>query len=379
MPGVGAPSVAAVSVECPFCDHGNPAGARFCNKCGSPVDLKECPKCDAINDRESTFCYKCRAPLAALTSGKRDAEPVALAASANFAAKDDDRGSVTIATRSATPEPAIAGFVVTQRLTAPEQAFIEGPSSAAVATTGSPVRPVARAPELDRSDPHEPPEETASRHRTAPLDLPILQGRLMHFINDAPISATYGVSSFALVLANSHTRSRFRWRPSTLTVGLLLVLFAMTAIAVFAHYRPGVIDRAIASARSALAVSIAPPKPDALVASSASSGPGAHAAKEPGTRPISIAIGSASVLPPTEEPAIAGDTSARTSGAKKARMASAHSLPPTSGGVSARGPFATSASDPADGRDRSTVRPVLCTTAVAAIGLCTAATQVSDR
>ena len=50
--------------ECPFCEHPNPAAAKFCNDCGSPLHLKPCRKCDAINDGSVKFCYMCGAPFA---------------------------------------------------------------------------------------------------------------------------------------------------------------------------------------------------------------------------------------------------------------------------------------------------------------------------
>jgi|SRR5450631_2114770 ribosomal protein L40E len=45
--------------QCPFCYHSNPAGAKFCNDCGSPLHLKPCRQCDAINDQAARKCYKC--------------------------------------------------------------------------------------------------------------------------------------------------------------------------------------------------------------------------------------------------------------------------------------------------------------------------------
>jgi len=218
----------------------------------------------------------------------------------------------------------------------------------ALATTGSPVRPVARSPALDRRDPQEPSERTASRHRISPLDVPILQDRLMHFIDNAHIAATYAASNVEPVAVTSRTGRRFQERPTPLAVGLLLVPFATAAIAVFAHYWPGV---------------------------------GAHAAKETGTRPISTALGNASVWPPTQAPAIGETTPARTPAAsgQQAPIASAHSQSPTSDGVSARRPFSADTADPADDHNGSTVRPVPCTAAIVAIGLCTPAAQSSDR
>jgi hypothetical protein len=46
---------------CPFCDHRNPAGAKFCNECASPLHLKPCKRCDAVNHASATACYKCGA------------------------------------------------------------------------------------------------------------------------------------------------------------------------------------------------------------------------------------------------------------------------------------------------------------------------------
>jgi hypothetical protein len=47
--------------QCPFCNHANPAGAKYCNDCGSPLHLKPCNHCDAINDEVASNCYKCGA------------------------------------------------------------------------------------------------------------------------------------------------------------------------------------------------------------------------------------------------------------------------------------------------------------------------------
>jgi ribosomal protein L40E len=51
---------------CPFCDHRNPIGAKFCNDCASPLDLKPCNQCDAVNHQSATNCYKCGAEYPAL-------------------------------------------------------------------------------------------------------------------------------------------------------------------------------------------------------------------------------------------------------------------------------------------------------------------------
>ena len=53
---------------CAFCDHRNPAGARFCNSCASPLHLKPCKQCDAVNDQSATNCHQCGAPCPVLLS-----------------------------------------------------------------------------------------------------------------------------------------------------------------------------------------------------------------------------------------------------------------------------------------------------------------------
>ena len=338
VPGVDAPGATVFSVECPVCDHANPAGAKFCNDCGSRVDLEGCPKCDAINDRESAFCYKCGAPIGAPTSPKREAERVALAPSVNDATTDDDHGSITVATRSATSESTIAGFVMTQGMTAQEWS-----------------------------------EETASRRRTSPIDVPIRQDRLMHFVDDAHTAATYRLTNVEPAGVTCRIRRGLRRRPIMLAVGSLLVLFATAVIAVFAHYRPGAIDRTIATARSAWRVA-ASPTPAAIT-------PGwSKAAEEPGTRSISTAPVSVTVRPPTQAPAIVERTPERTpgGGTQKAQISSADSPSRTSADVSARRPFSTSTSDPAGNGNGNVARPVPCTEALAAMGLCTPAAQSSD-
>ena len=60
---------------CPFCEHHNPAGAYFCNDCGSPQHLKPCNHCDAVNDLATTNCYKCGALF--ITPGATPVVPAA--------------------------------------------------------------------------------------------------------------------------------------------------------------------------------------------------------------------------------------------------------------------------------------------------------------
>src|SRR5437867_554183 len=49
------------SPMCPFCGHSNPAAAKYCNDCGSPLHLKPCNQCEAVNDATAHNCYNCGA------------------------------------------------------------------------------------------------------------------------------------------------------------------------------------------------------------------------------------------------------------------------------------------------------------------------------
>ena len=73
---------------CPFCDHHNPAGAKFCNDCSSPLYLKPCNQCDAVNHQAATNCYKCGAEFPALFT-TLEATPVLPAADVTTPAPGD--------------------------------------------------------------------------------------------------------------------------------------------------------------------------------------------------------------------------------------------------------------------------------------------------
>jgi class 3 adenylate cyclase len=45
-------------MQCPACQHDNPPAARFCNGCGSRLELR-CPGCGNVNPPGSRFCSGC--------------------------------------------------------------------------------------------------------------------------------------------------------------------------------------------------------------------------------------------------------------------------------------------------------------------------------
>ena len=47
------------SLPCLFCKHPNPAGAIFCNVCGTQLNMQPCDRCGAIDARDARNCYKC--------------------------------------------------------------------------------------------------------------------------------------------------------------------------------------------------------------------------------------------------------------------------------------------------------------------------------
>ncbi|CAI08051.1 hypothetical protein ebA3408 [Aromatoleum aromaticum EbN1] len=52
------------TLQCSFCSHENPAAAKFCNACGSLLNLQLCTHCGAIDHASATACYKCGASFA---------------------------------------------------------------------------------------------------------------------------------------------------------------------------------------------------------------------------------------------------------------------------------------------------------------------------
>ena len=47
------------SIQCLFCKHLNPAGAIFCNECGTQLNVQPCDQCGAIDARDAKNCHKC--------------------------------------------------------------------------------------------------------------------------------------------------------------------------------------------------------------------------------------------------------------------------------------------------------------------------------
>jgi hypothetical protein len=54
-------------MQYPQCQHENPAEAKFCNQCATPL-LLQCPACATENPPGARFCHQCATSLATLSS-----------------------------------------------------------------------------------------------------------------------------------------------------------------------------------------------------------------------------------------------------------------------------------------------------------------------
>ena len=66
--------------RCLFCEHGNPDGARFCNACGSTLDLKPCDRCEAVNHWSALRCHKCGVSFGADAKSAKNPTPSVVSA-----------------------------------------------------------------------------------------------------------------------------------------------------------------------------------------------------------------------------------------------------------------------------------------------------------
>lgn len=86
---------------CQYCEHANPADAKFCTGCGAPLHLIPCPTCGAVNQKTSKSCYQCHGEL-------RESTEILLAnapASASEAAAGDAESSPVMPSTPSTYSP----------------------------------------------------------------------------------------------------------------------------------------------------------------------------------------------------------------------------------------------------------------------------------
>ena len=148
-------------IRCPYCEHANSEGARFCSACGGALHLAPCPHCGAVLDvTNTTVCYQCHRPVPGqgtydLTPPPPAVEPEtpssapAIERAAPFAAPGDEKPPASAAPATEQPsEPAmpaarnVHAFTPAARKQAPAPAT---PAAEQAPATPSPVPDQARA------------------------------------------------------------------------------------------------------------------------------------------------------------------------------------------------------------------------------------------
>ena len=150
---------------CPYCTHGNPANAKFCNECGGTLSLAPCPHCGAVNEVGATACHQCRKPLTTVEPENEATlaaavKPGAAASTASPWFRGPVRFAIIIALLATM---AVVGYLI-GRLDASTEAA--APASGSTASTGrSASTDVGRASSLQSI--HPPP--SVATHVYAPV------------------------------------------------------------------------------------------------------------------------------------------------------------------------------------------------------------------
>lgn len=76
-------------LQCLFCNHLNPAGASFCNDCGSQMHLQPCDRCGAVDKRTARNCYKCGAGFTLPAASEINSAPALVASQTADPSMDD--------------------------------------------------------------------------------------------------------------------------------------------------------------------------------------------------------------------------------------------------------------------------------------------------
>jgi class 3 adenylate cyclase/DNA-binding winged helix-turn-helix (wHTH) protein/tetratricopeptide (TPR) repeat protein len=97
------PLIGGPPLQCPQCQHVNPARAKFCNACATPLQL-HCPSCGTEHPPGARFCSQCATPLAGSPPvARRAPEPLAYTPTyltekilASRAALEGERKQITV-------------------------------------------------------------------------------------------------------------------------------------------------------------------------------------------------------------------------------------------------------------------------------------------
>ena len=167
---------------CAFCGHRNPTGARFCNDCAAPLDLKPCKQCDGVNDHAATSCHQCGTPYA---GSAPTSEPMGALLSADHApAPDVDATGRSLRSR----ELILAALAAIVILGAYDAYRVHGtrPAAPEVASK-TPPAPEADATMATAAAPAEAESRPVQPEQTATAQLPVAVETV-----EAPQRATVG-------------------------------------------------------------------------------------------------------------------------------------------------------------------------------------------
>jgi len=95
MTGSSAANPSMRSAACPFCEYINSPDSKFCDACGTPLQLVPCARCGAVNHPTATSCHQCAAALP-------EDRPDGLARSSSATEAADAAGSGARTTRGTT-------------------------------------------------------------------------------------------------------------------------------------------------------------------------------------------------------------------------------------------------------------------------------------
>ena len=141
------------ALQCLSCEHANPPDAKFCQECGSALNVKLCQQCEAINGAKAERCYKCDSPFVA-----RDTKPsiapsiaprrrrvIAIAAAAGFLVLAGALVVAFVASRPRAPASAAVKQAPVPVVAAPVKAQAEPAPVPVVEKTTRPVVEKSRA------------------------------------------------------------------------------------------------------------------------------------------------------------------------------------------------------------------------------------------
>jgi hypothetical protein len=243
---------------CCFCTHPNPARAKFCNECASPLHLKPCRLCDAVNARDAQACYRCEAGLPeAPATVEPSPERIVAEADETLAelkreliaspgpAADVSREPVR-SVASEGPADVSAAFDVRARepLTSAGQGMADDRAPVALGTTDEQSAPAIDA--LQQAVPLLPPvleEEIAREHRLQQAPPADDERVAMDDVREAP-AATDPLPTLDTPSVAVHLEDR-QWRPERRSRRAALVIVAALVVlpaAVYVMRNPAQLD-----------------------------------------------------------------------------------------------------------------------------------------